>query len=158
MDKNKGIPSALVHVPAKEQQEYVVQMAFELPDVDKEHKLTVHFNDTQGYSFHIYASSIMEAIDRAWQVLMVMKAELVTGYPAILEEIDDDDITYHSLHSFRAFLLDKHIIKKWMLLEPMSMQVCLLSDEEKLKDFTADVVYSEMKNTVSDVEDFLKDK
>ena len=100
----------------------------------------------------------MEAIDRAWQVLMVMKAELVTGYPAILEEIDDDDVTYHSLHSFRAFLLDKHIIKKWMLLEPMGMQACLLSDEERLKDFTADVVYSEMKKTVSDVEDFLKDK
>ena len=92
MDENKGIPSALVSVPAKEQQEYVVQMAFELPDVEKESKLTVHFDDTQGYSFHIYASSIMEAIDRAWQVLMVMKAELITGYPAILEEIDDDDV------------------------------------------------------------------
>ena len=64
MDENKGIPSALVRVPAKEQQEYVVQMAFELPDVEKESKLTVHFDDTQGYSFHIYASSIMEAIDR----------------------------------------------------------------------------------------------
>ena len=100
----------------------------------------------------------MEAIDRAWQVLMVMKAELVTGYPLVLEEIDDDDVTYQSLNSFRAFLIDKNIIKKWMLLEPMGMQACLLSDEERLKDFTADVVYSEMKNTVSDVEDFLKDK
>mgnify|MGYP003125628679 FL=1 len=158
-DTNKGVPSASIRVPKKKQEEYVVQFVFDLPDIElDEGESAGIFDDTLGYAFHIYASSIMEATDRAWQVLMVIKAEQMTTYPGILESIDADEFDAHNLMHFREFLEEKGMFKQWMLLEPIGMQACLADDEETLKSFTADVIYSEMSNTVSDVEDFLKDK
>ena len=82
----------------------------------------------------------------------------MTTYPEILASLDADEFDAHNLMHFREFIEEKGMFKQWMLLEPIGMQACLADDEETLKSFTADVIYSEMSNTVSDVEDFLKDK
>mgnify|MGYP001186545621 CR=1 FL=1 len=146
----------VIEVIEKLNKEYAVVIAYAGFDShdDKGHFLN---EEPDVYKVLVKASTSMQAIQEAYETVQSIRAEIMTDFLSNHPLLEDKEmITVEEVEHIREETQKRGIFRSWLAIEPTSIQVHLLEDEERLLGVTMENIDAMRKDISDDVTDFLK--
>ena len=110
------------------------------------------------YSVTVESSCTEAAVADAMKIICIERATIMTDFmlPHVMDDNSTRSWTYDEIESYRKETEEKGVFRDWLLIEPTAITVCLVEDEQVLKDMTTDSVMHNVEHVADEVEDFLK--
>jgi len=132
---------------------YTVQFAF--AGFDSHDDKTPAFDEPDIWIISVWATSTMESIVMAKQILDIERGAIATDWHSQHPHMRDN-MTMEEINKVYENFLERNVFKSWMLIEPTSIQAHLTDDFEKLLDMTFDNVHTISEHIGEEAENYLK--
>jgi hypothetical protein len=145
-----------IHVNQVPNKVYEVQIAYS--NIDSHGDKTGSFETPDVWQVHVPSSSAMNAITTAMHIVQISRAETMTSFMPPHEILHGKDtFTLDEIEKIRQSAEDADVFKRWLDIEPTSIQVCLLDDSDKLRDMTINNINKSMDDVGNQAEEYLKE-
>jgi hypothetical protein len=145
-----------VHEDEKDKLDYMVVIAYAGFD-SHDDKAGDSFIEPDVWRCHVHAQTALQAIERAIWIVQISRAETMTdyfnGHPLYESQ---ESYTKEDIEFIRQDAESRGVFKGWLDMQPTSIQVHLVEDEDTLLNMTTNNIIQMTEDTGNDAEEFLK--